>query len=396
MVQENEESAVTLTASNVNTAFIRGLTRVYQFGDLIETRNGPARVLPSPLITHYERPQQRVLFLDKRDANPFFHLFESLWMLGGRNDVDFVQRYASNMASYSDDGTTFNGAYGYRWRKQFKVDQIEHIVHILKKDPDSRRVVLQMWDSNLDLVGGMNGSKDVCCNMLVKYRIRHGHLLAYVVCRSNDMLFGGYGANAFHFSFLQEYLADRLGVKIGGYEQISLDAHLYTEGVYGKKLWGSIEPILSSASKGEWIHDLDPYLDIHHLCLYSVSPLLMRASSTFCGETWYKTTSDSLGLPSVSTPKLEHDFDTDLSKVLYSRHDTPLSSLNHPYFSKIVHPLMVAHNMHKNGRTEHAIEFLTEASLDVSKALGLSGWQLDIIRACIEWLERRQLAKAPT
>ena len=51
-------------------------------------------------------PCERVLLYPERNANPFFHLYESLWMLAGRNDVAGPARYAKNMNNYSDNGVT--------------------------------------------------------------------------------------------------------------------------------------------------------------------------------------------------------------------------------------------------------------------------------------------------
>ena len=49
-----------------------------------------------------------------------------------------------------------------------------------------------------------------------------------VCCRSNDVVWGAYGANAVHFSVLQEYMAARIGVAVGTYTQFSNNFHVYT------------------------------------------------------------------------------------------------------------------------------------------------------------------------
>ena len=48
-----------------------------------------------------------------------------------------------------------------------------------------------------------------------------------VLNRSNDAVWGAYGANAVHFSLLQEYLATRIGVPVGKYYQFSNNLHVY-------------------------------------------------------------------------------------------------------------------------------------------------------------------------
>jgi len=83
-----------------------------------------------------------------------------------------------------------------------------------------------MWDplSDLDHVG-----KAVPCNLTVTFQIQDGVLNMVVFCRSNDIVWGCYGANAVHFSFLLEYVAVNIGVRIGTYTQVSVNWHAYVD-----------------------------------------------------------------------------------------------------------------------------------------------------------------------
>lgn len=211
---------------NVHNALPAGLNYLHTYGFAAESRNGPVLVSPTPVTTVYNRPLERVIFHPERDANPFFHLYEMLWMVAGRRDVEGPRRYAQNMANFTDDGITYHGAYGYRWRKFLGVDQLPVIVEALKKDPTDRRCVLQMWNAADDL--GKSG-KDFPCNTIATLQLHTGSLDLAVFCRSNDILWGAYGANAVHFSFLQEYLANWIGCPIGTYTQVSVNYHAYTE-----------------------------------------------------------------------------------------------------------------------------------------------------------------------
>jgi hypothetical protein len=214
-------------ARNVNDAVVKGAELMRQGGLVQASRAGSTIEYPEPVCTVYERPLERVLFDGVRDANPFFHLLEALWMLAGRNDVAWLARFNQRMATYSDDGIVFNAAYGYRWRQQFDLskahgkpyrDQLTTIVDLLRKDPDSRRAVLQIWDAEADL--GV-ASKDLACNTQAMFKVRAGKLNMTVSNRSNDIIWGCYGANAVHFSILLEYMAARIGVEAGVYRQMS-------------------------------------------------------------------------------------------------------------------------------------------------------------------------------
>ena len=106
-------------ARNVSEALYIGLMLLQDKGEWVESRSGHVIEYPSPVMTVYKRPEERVLFYPSRDANPFFHLFEALWMLAGRDDLKFVSRFNKRMKDFSDDGVTLNGAYGYRWKEYF-------------------------------------------------------------------------------------------------------------------------------------------------------------------------------------------------------------------------------------------------------------------------------------
>ena len=232
-----------LNVLDVNEALPRALAYLRDVGTPEQTRNGPALVAPGPVATVYCRPQQRVLFDPARDANPFFHLFESLWILAGRRDVRFLSMFNSRIANYSDDGLNYHAAYGWRLRRAFNsTDQIAVACDMLRKNPLSRQVVLQIWGSAHDL---NIQSKDLPCNDMVMLRVRKtgdsvalpsGMVLDITVCnRSNDAIWGAYGANAVQFSFIQEYIAAHIGVGVGEYTQMSHNMHVYTENPYWTK-----------------------------------------------------------------------------------------------------------------------------------------------------------------
>lgn len=216
-----------LVVDNVNEAFSEIF---WKFKSLLklepqQTRNGPALVYPGIVTTTYRRPEERVLFDPHRDANPIFHLMEAIWMIAGRKDVAFVSQFNKNMANFSDDGKNFNAAYGWRWRQHFGHDQLIDVIDLLRKYPDSRQAVVQMWDSR-DVY---KKTVDKACNTQIVFQIRDHKLVMTVFNRSNDIWWGAYGANAVHFSFLQEFVARSLGLQVGHYNQVSVNFHLYTD-----------------------------------------------------------------------------------------------------------------------------------------------------------------------
>jgi thymidylate synthase len=228
-----------LKARNVNDAFTHMVRGIYSGKiptDRRPSRYGDTLTIPEPVTITYARPRERVLFNPARDCNPFFHVYEALWMLAGRNDVAPVAYYTERMREFSDDGETLNGAYGRRWRnapasyritptvdppgsflhERDFVDQLDVLTAHLISVPESRRAVLVMWNVEDDLlkVGGgicptcrgewteekakeldeapppatcpncsgdvlrpylpAPGSKDVCCNLAARFHLRIG------------------------------------------------------------------------------------------------------------------------------------------------------------------------------------------------------------------------------
>lgn len=220
-------------ARNVNDAFAKGVALVRSHAMVEETRAGRAHVMPTPVTTVYARPQERVLFHAERNANPFFHLVESVWMLAGSDNGRYLDTYVKDFsARYAETDGRIHGAYGRRWRSNFGFDQLVEAGKILYDNPTSRQVVVSMWDAGNDL--GVN-SKDRPCNLSIAFRGRHdpsinNYVLDMTVFnRSNDAVWGAWGANAVHMSVLQEVLAAMSGMTIGTYYQVSNNLHIYDD-----------------------------------------------------------------------------------------------------------------------------------------------------------------------
>jgi thymidylate synthase len=199
------------------------------FGVEEESRNGPVIRFSTPVTTVWEPGFECVSTDANRDANPFLHYIEAFWMLAGRNDVETVAKLASNMRNYSDDGETLHGAYGHRWRNWFKTDQISEVIDELRSNPKSRRCVIQMWDGAVDLEAARQGKKDTPCNTAIYFDPIGDNLNMTVTNRSNDMVWGAYGANVVHMSFLHSYISHQVGKKTGAYYQMSNNLHLYKD-----------------------------------------------------------------------------------------------------------------------------------------------------------------------
>jgi len=327
---------------NVNEAYTIGLNALDAAGNIEDSRVGQVKVFPTPVSTVYTHPQERVLFNEQRDANPFFHLMEGLWMLAGHNDVEWISHYNSTFGQFSDDGVIFNAAYGYRWRHQFNRDQLSELISMLRKDPNTRRAVISMWDPYADFNAE---GKDFPCNLNIAFRVRDHKLTMTVFNRSNDAVWGAYGANAVHMSMLQEYIASAIGIEMGVYTQVSNDFHAYIE-VLNKV--GTPDP-----------HPMDPY----QMGIIP-SPHSMIDNPTVWNETLDLFMADTRLFHKIKY-KANYRFET----IGFSKE---------PFFMEIAIPMVKIWGCYKHKDYKSALRILAEDMVN-------SDWK----QSCKEWILRR-------
>jgi thymidylate synthase len=191
------------------------------------SRDGDTAEILRAIFT-IRQPHQRWVVTRRPAMNPAFAIAEVVWMLRGRQDSSFLNYWNPKLPRFSGIGPKYDGAYGYRLRYQFGKDQIERAYSALLSAPDSRQVVLQIWDPRSDLpdVSGAPASADVPCNVCSLLKVRSGKLEWTQILRSND-LFLGVPYNFVQFTSLQEILAGWLELEPGDYVQFSDSLHVY-------------------------------------------------------------------------------------------------------------------------------------------------------------------------
>jgi len=326
---------------NVHEALPEVMRYLQEHGEGRESRNGPVLKAPGPVTIVYERPTERVMFWPQRDANPFFHLLEAMWMLCGRNDVAFPASIIGTMRNFSDNGVTYNGAYGHRWRSHFGYDQLSTIASALRENPDCRRQVLTMWDPWLDL--GLE-SKDLPCNTQAYFSISGGVLNMMVTNRSNDAVWGALGANAVHFSVLLEYMAAKIGVPVGTYWQVTNNLHLYLD---------NHRDLMEEMAKKAWpsTQSESPYL----MEVVKTTPLIPRGDV--------------------------HRFEQDLGVLL---DDGLLLGMTDPFIRKVAAPMLMALRAYKANEAPE--------KFDAARGILLKGMDQDgdWAAASLDWINRRE------
>lgn len=378
-------------AQSVSEALAECLYKM-KMAEPADSRVGSVYVLSDPVITTYTKPHRRVLYSPARDANPFFHLMEALWMLAGRNDVAFPSRFAKQIAQYSDNGKIMWGAYGWRWREFFGYDQLNAIADELKKNPTSRRAVLSMWNGMRvdesysetygervsdeipsDLGVAYNGGKDVPCNTHAYFDLRGGVLNMTVCNRSNDAIWGAYGANAVHFSVLLEYMAAKIGVPVGVYRQFSNNMHVYTE-------------VLDTMAKRLRRSNVSKLSNVEALGVDY--PTLMHMLASEVESTDVYTDEIDAALVPVVTAETLNGFEVDLRRFL-SAWKGPFNELNRyetPFFNDVVWPMYIAWDAYSHKAEEWGdVSAFHEAAYIEAYRIKSPDWRI----AVVAWLDRR-------
>lgn len=194
----------------------------------------PSRLGPTREILHgtisIENPAARWVISRQPAINPAYAFAELIWTMNGRDDSVFVNYFNSMLPKLAGDGPTYHGAYGKRLCAHLGVDQFFRAYQALKNVPDSRQVVLQIWDGKIDLPAedGRPVAPDIPCSLVSLLKVRNGHLEWTQVMRSND-IFRGIPYDFVLFTFMQEILAGWLGVRPGTYFHLSDSLHAYCD-----------------------------------------------------------------------------------------------------------------------------------------------------------------------
>lgn len=325
-----------LRVRNVNEALPQALRLLHDQGVHAESRGMKTIRLPGPFLTVYSNPLERVLFDPVRNANPFFHMIDALWLLSGSERVELPNAFLGRITDFSDDGKVFHGAYGHRLRHAYGFDQVELAVGELQQKPDTRQVVLAIWHPMLDLGAK---TKDMPCNDMVMLDIVDAKLNMTVCNRSNDAIWGAYGANVVQFSMLQEYIAARVGVQVGVYCQMSNNFHVYEDNQYWKDYLDGIA------------HKHDPYYGE----FAKPAPLALSEGEA---NMVYQ---DCRALAACA------EDGRSFGSITFAS----------PFFERTVRPMIAAHALWKEGHVMHALSHIDEVEA--------SDWRI----ACMGWLERK-------
>lgn len=204
---------IDLEAANITAGWINLLDHLYNFGTRSAPRGKPIREICGVSL-HITDGYANILESERRNLNYRFMVAEWLWIWFAHTDVATIARYNKHIAQFSDDGVTFNGAYGAPISAQWS-----RVVDTLRADPDSRQAVIQIYSPP------RGPTKDVPCTISLQFLFR-GRLDLIVTMRSSDVWLG-LPYDFFTFSMLANIMAGQLGYEVGSVLMNLGSSHLY-------------------------------------------------------------------------------------------------------------------------------------------------------------------------
>ena len=148
---------------------------------------------------------------------------ELLWFLRGDTNVAYLRAHGVTIwDEWADDAGELGPVYGYQWRSwQGEIDQLSDILKELRRNPDSRRLVVSAWN-----VADLPKMALAPCRLLFQFYVADGKLSCQLYQRSADV-FLGVPFNIASYALLTHMVAQVTGLEPGELIVTLGDAHLY-------------------------------------------------------------------------------------------------------------------------------------------------------------------------
>ncbi|MFZ1693482.1 MAG: thymidylate synthase [Flavobacteriales bacterium] len=169
-------------------------------------------------------------------------IHELLWFLAGDTNIKYLQENGVRIwDEWADAEGNLGPVYGYQWRSWHTpdgrvIDQIANVVELIKKNPDSRRLIVTAWNpADVDRMALPP------CHAMFQFYVADGKLSCQLYQRSADV-FLGVPFNIASYALLTLMMAQVCGLKPGEFVHSFGDVHLYNNHIEQAKLQLTREP----------------------------------------------------------------------------------------------------------------------------------------------------------
>ena len=210
----------------INKQFEELLQHVMQDGTFKEERTGTGTKSIFGQQLRYDLSKSFPLITTKK-----VHLksivYELLWFLKGETNTRYLKENGVSIwDEWADENGDLGPVYGYQWRSWHAangkvIDQISELISQLKKNPDSRRMIVSAWN-----VGELSEMALMPCHVMFQFYVADGKLSCQLYQRSAD-LFLGVPFNIASYALLTLMVAQVCGYTPGDFIHTFGDAHIY-------------------------------------------------------------------------------------------------------------------------------------------------------------------------
>ncbi len=152
---------------------------------------------------------------------------ELLWFLRGETNVAWLHEHGVTIwDEWADEHGELGPVYGKQWRAWSAangrtIDQIASAIDLIRRDPDSRRIVVSAWN-----VGDLERMRLLPCHVLFQFHVAAGRLSCQLYQRSADV-FLGVPFNIASYALLTHMVAQQCDLTPGEFIWTGGDCHLY-------------------------------------------------------------------------------------------------------------------------------------------------------------------------
>ncbi|GGF30002.1 thymidylate synthase [Echinicola rosea] len=163
-------------------------------------------------------------------------IYELLWFLKGDTNIQYLKDHKVRIwDEWADEDGDLGPVYGYQWRhwpdgKGGEIDQIKHLIHQIKNNPNSRRLLVSAWN-----VADVDNMALPPCHTMFQFYVAEGKLSCQLYQRSADV-FLGVPFNIASYALFTMMVAQACGLTPGDFIHTFGDAHLYSNHMEQAKL----------------------------------------------------------------------------------------------------------------------------------------------------------------
>jgi thymidylate synthase len=154
-------------------------------------------------------------------------VYELLWFLHGDTNTRYLHEHGVSIwDEWADANGDLGPVYGKQWRAWGtrdgrQIDQLSLLLETLKRDPNSRRMLVSAWN-----VGELEEMKLLPCHALFQFHVADGRLSCQLYQRSADV-FLGVPFNIASYALLTHLIAQQCDLAVGDFVWTGGDCHLY-------------------------------------------------------------------------------------------------------------------------------------------------------------------------